>query len=109
MAGLSGADPRDLTVFGVKAGADSGVFDFSVAAIVAQIYWYVLRYQHMKEDAMLVEMPVSEGQSIKELRVKLNPNLHLHQKPANLISNWVCFLMTVASWYFVYSWIGWPF
>ena len=51
LAGLAGADPGDLSVFGVKPDGDWGVIVISAAAIGTQLYWYILRYLHIKEDA----------------------------------------------------------
>ena len=53
VAGLAGAEPRDLSVFGVKPSGDWGVTVISAAAILTQLYWYILRYLHMKEDAAI--------------------------------------------------------
>ena len=43
VAGAAGADPRDLDVFGVKPSDDWGVLVLGTAAILAHVYWYVLR------------------------------------------------------------------
>ena len=104
VAGFSGADPRDLSLFGVKPGGDRGVIVLGAAAFLAQIYWYFLRYRHMKQD-----MVIEQLQSIPEVRVAFEPGRHVHHKGSDLMSNRICFFMTVCSWYFVYSWINWPF
>lgn len=105
VAGLAGAEPRDLSVFGVKPVGDRGVIVVSTAAILIQLYWYVLRYLHMEEDGAVEQKPLS-GEPIKLLKTKLNPHLVLRRKSVDLFSNWACFLMTVLSWYFALSWIA---
>ena len=105
MAGLAGADPRDLSVFGVKPGGDWGVIVISTAAVLTQLYWYVLRYLHMKEDAVIEQEPVTDGESRTRVKIKLNHSIVLNRKSGDLLSNWVCVLLTVFSWYFALSWI----
>ncbi len=97
------ADLRDLSVFGVKPGGDWGVIVVSTAAVLTQLYWYVLRYLHMKEDALMEQEPLEHGES--RIRLKISPNNSFKRKSGDLLSNWVCFLLTVSSWYFAFSWI----
>ncbi len=103
VAGLAGANPRDLSVFGVKPGGDWGVIVISTAAVLTQLYWYVLRYLHMKEDAVIEQEPEPYGESRIRLKIKLNSSFK--RKSGDLLSNWVCVLLTVFSWYFALSWI----
>ena len=100
VAGLAGADPRDLSVFGVKPDGDWGVIVIGAAAMLTQLYWYVLRYLHMKEDAVIEQV---EGGKL--LKIRLNDSYILERKSGDLFSNCVCFLLTALSWYFVMSWI----
>ena len=58
VAGLAGADPRDLSVFGVKPDGDWGVIVIGAAAILTQLCWYVLRYLHMAEDTVIEQEPL---------------------------------------------------
>ena len=105
VAGLAGADPRDLSVFGVKPDGDWGVILIGSAAILAQLYWYVLRYLHMAEDAVIEQEPLTHGESKLLLKIKLNDSLVLKRKSGDLFSNWSCFLLTALSWYFALLWI----
>ena len=91
VAGLVGADPRDLNVLGVKPNGDWGVIVIGAAVILAQLYWYFLRHHHMKEDAMIEQEPVADGESRKHLKIKLNDSFVLEQKSANLVSNRISF------------------
>lgn len=104
VAGFAGADPGDLSVFGVKADGDWGVIVVGVAVILVQLYWYVLRGLNLWEDAVVELEQRMEGE-FRDLRIKLNDGLVLKQKSANLISNWISFLLVVLSWYFVFSWV----
>ena len=80
VAGLAGADPRDLSVFGVKPDGDWGVIVIGAAAISVQLYWYWLRYLHLKEDAVIEVEPVLEGESRRLLKIKLNDSWVLKQR-----------------------------
>ena len=53
LAGLAGADLHSLNLFGIKPTGEWGVVVLGGAALFAQIYWYVLRYQHLKEDGSI--------------------------------------------------------
>ncbi len=100
LAGLAGADPGDLSVFGVKPGGDWGVIVISAAAIVTQLYWYILRCLHNKEDA---EVEVF-GTPITRFKIS-EVSGSIKRKSGDLFSNWTCFLLTALSWYFAISWI----
>ena len=106
VAGLAGADPRDLSVFGVKPGGDWGVVVIGAAAISVQVYWYVLRYLHLKEDAVIEQEPVSQGETRQLLKIRLNDSWVLRRKSADWFSNWIAVLLTISSWCFVVSWIA---
>ena len=53
VAGLAGGDPRQIGVFGVTASGEHDARVLSVAVILAHLYWYVLRYHHLKEDGVI--------------------------------------------------------
>ncbi len=105
VAGLAGADPRDLSVFGVKPHGDWGVIVISTAAILTQIYWYVLRYLHNAADAAIEDDASTAGQTGRLLKIRFNLSFLLERKSSDLFSNWACFLLTASSWYFTFSWI----
>ena len=103
LAGFAGADLHSLNLFGIKPTGNWGVTVLSVAAVLAQIYWYVLRYQHLSEDGT-IERDMSPEYSTP-LKISENEALSLVRKKADLFSNWVAVLLTGLSWYFIYSWI----
>ena len=74
LARLAGADPGDLSVFGVKPDGDWGVIVISAAAIVTQLYWYILRYLHNMEDAEVEH----EGTPIRRSKIRVNDGLFLN-------------------------------
>ncbi len=43
VAGLAGADPHEISVFGVRPSGDRGVIVLGVAVILTHLYWYGLR------------------------------------------------------------------
>ena len=95
VTGLAGADPRDLIVFGVKPADDWGVAVLGLAAILAHVYWYVLRYYHLRDDG-----------KIEPECLKIDGNdFRLVRRGADLFSNWAAFVLTVLSWWFIGSWI----
>ena len=103
LAGLAGADLHSLNLFGIKPTGEWGVAVLSGAAIFTQIYWYVLRYQHLREDGS-IERDQSPEYSMP-LKISRNKALGLVRKEADLFSNWVAFVMTLLSWYFIARWI----
>ena len=105
LAGFAGADLHSLSLFGVRPTGNWGVTVLGVAAVLAQIYWYVLRYQHLSEDGTIERDPVKGLRGAEPAKISLNTALPLVRKEADLFSNWVAFLLTVLSWCFIYSWI----
>ena len=106
LAGLAGADLHSLNLFGIKPTSKWGVAVLGCAAIFAQIYWYVLRYQHLSEDGTYDPRPGPDGiRSVKTLPIQSNNKIDLARKSADLFANWVAFVMTLASWFFIFPWI----
>ena len=104
VAGLAGVDPRDLSVFGLKPNDRWGVAVICIAAMLVQIYWYFLRYFHLREDAMIEDEPFRSDPPLKHLPIRLNSAFVLRQKSANLASNWICFILALLSTHFLISW-----
>ena len=105
LAGLAGADPHTLSMFGVKPSADWGFAVLYTAAVAAQILWYVQRFQHLSEDGILKKDPVLDNPDAPAQKISWNPSIRLVRKEADLFSNWVAFLLTLLSRYFIASWI----
>ena len=103
LAGLAGADLHSLNLFGIRPTGNWGVTVLGIATVLAQIYWYVLRYQHLSEDGT-IERDMSPEYSTP-LKISENEALNLVRKEADLLSNWVAVLLTGLSWHFIYSWI----
>ena len=109
VAGLVGADPRDLIVFGVKPSGDCGVLVIGAAIILIHVYWYVLRYHHLNEDGVIDQDPAISATDVKYLKISWNRSIPLVRREADLFSNWAAFVLTLASWLVVASWIfDWP-
>ncbi len=105
LAGLAGADPHTLSLFGVKPSGDWGFAVLYLAAIAAQVYWYVQRYQHLSEDGILEKDPVTGNRGAPSQKISWNPSIRLVRKGADLFSNRVAVLLTLVSWSFIVSWI----
>ena len=104
VAGSAGADPRDLNVFGVKPSDDWGVLVLGSAAILAHVYWYVLRYYHLRDDGKIEQNPAMSGTGAEYLKIDWN-DFRLVRRGADLFSNWATFILTGLSWCFIGSWI----
>ena len=108
VAGFAGADPRDLSVFGIRPDGDWGVIVIGTVAILTHVYWYILRYFHMMEEAireLRIVDPASPTKGPTQIMLTENEPMIIGRKFSDLVSNWVCFLMTLISWYFVGRWI----
>ena len=100
IAGVAGADPRELIVFGIAPSEDWGVTVLGLVAMLAHLYWYFLRYHHLKEDGK-IEMEPSAKFRLLNLRDK-HPGIIWRE--ADLLSNRVAFAMTWLAWGFVIYW-----
>ena len=105
LAGFAGGDLHSLDLFGVKPTGNWGVTVLGVAAVLAQIFWYVLRYKHLSEDGTIEQDPLITAKGAEPAKISRNDALGLVRKEADLFSNWVAFVMTLLSWYFISSWI----
>ena len=103
LAGLAGADLHSLNLFGIKPTGEWGVVVLGGAALFAQIYWYVLRYQHLKEDGS-IERDQSPEYSMP-LKISGNKAFELVRRDADLFSNWAAFGLTLLSWCFIVPWV----
>ena len=110
VASAAGADPSDLDIFGVKPPDDWGVEVLGVAAFLAQLYWYVLRYHHLKDDGRIDQLPEISGEIKGNLKINWNNSFILIRRSADLVSNWTAFVLTLLSWWCIGSWIisGYP-
>ncbi|MDE0454150.1 MAG: hypothetical protein OXJ63_02445 [Gammaproteobacteria bacterium] len=105
LAGMAGADLHSLNLFGIRPTSKWGVAVIGAAAIFAQIYWYVQRFQQMSEDGIIEKDPVMGNPDAPPQKIFWNPSIRLVRKEADLFSNWVAFVLTVLSWLFIGSWI----
>lgn len=104
VASLVGANPRDLDIFGVKPPDDWGVLVLGTAIILAHLYWYVLRYYHLRDDGRIEQDPASRRTGTDHLKIKWN-NFCLVRRGADLFSNWAAFVLTGLSWWFIGLWV----
>lgn len=108
VAGLAGADPREISVFGVKPSGDRGVLVLGVAVVLSHLYWFVLRYHQMKEDGVIEQDPALKhmsGHDAEYLKIAGNESFTLVRKGADLFANYATIVLTCLSWFFVASWI----
>ena len=103
LTGLSGADPNNLSIFGVEPTTD-GMSVILSAVIVIQLYWYFLKYHHLKEDGEIEPTEYMRSNNSKYEKPDIT-HIPLVLKSADLFANYVAFILTISSWYFVASWI----
>ena len=103
-AGFAGADPSDLKVFGLKPGEGAwGVIVISTTAVAVQLYWYLLKYCHLKEDGKFYGRVIRENKV--ETEISRDGYQHIRQKSTALFSNQVAFFFTILSWFFLGCWV----
>ena len=105
LTGAVGADPRDLDVFGVKPADDWGVLVLGSAAILAHVYWYVLRYYHLRDDGRIERrlQPMVNTPEYSKINQK---DFRLVRRGADIFSNWAAFVLTSLSWWCVGAWMA---
>lgn len=105
LAGFAGVNPGDLTLFGLDLDAGGrGAIVVLVGAGAAQVYWYCMKYCHMRDDAKTNSSLPDYQDHL--LRLAANPGVNLRQASANWISNMVAFALMLGSWWFMYYWIA---
>ena len=109
VAGFAGVEPKDLSLFGMKPSREEGVIVFGVAAMLAHLYWFFMRYQHLKEDGEIEQAPSFDGESKRRLKIAGN-SFPMVRKGADLAANWAALLLTALAWAFVFRWVvdAWP-
>ena len=102
--GFAGGNPSDLEVFGLNPGEGAwGVIVIGATAVAVQLYWYCLKYCHLKEDVQFTHGTVRTGG--EEQTTWLENLRNTKQKSSALLSNRVAFFFTFLSWYFIGRWI----
>ena len=109
LAGLAGANPQQLDVFGVRpSDGPWGATVLAAAVVFAQLYWYCLKFFHsIQEGAAGDDVLEYEGIDTVNGKTKRHRIFRkaLTQKTANWSSNCVAFYLTLASWCVVGRWI----
>ena len=105
VASVAGADPSDLDIFGVRPPNDWGVLVLGAAVILAHLYWYVLRYYHLRDDGRIEQVPEFSGVKKENLKINSNNSFILVYRSADLVSNRIAFALTLLSWLCIGSWI----
>lgn len=104
VTGFAGADPRDLVVFGVKPSGYWGLHVLASAVVLLHLYWYILRFFHMRDDGKIEQNPEENLTHNGHLKISWN-DFCLVRRGADLFSNRAAFVLSILSWYFVASWI----
>ena len=103
LTGLSGAEPNNLSVFGIEP-IEGRMPVILIALVAIQLYWYYLKYHHLIEDGEIEPNNHLRSRGDKYEKITVT-HIPLVRKEADLISNYVAFILTISSWYFVISWI----
>lgn len=105
VAGLAGAEPQDLQVFGITASGNRGIAVIGVAVILLQIYWFIQKYLHLEEDGVIERLPADSLPGAERLKITGRNELALVRRDTDLVSNWAAFGLTLAAWGFIGYWI----
>ena len=103
VAGLGGADPKDLAVFGVKLAEERAAVGLGMAVILTQLYWYFMKRQHRKEDGTMNDGPPMRAGPPQENKIEWN-TFDLTRRSADLWANRVTVALTLMSWWVVAAW-----
>lgn len=101
VTGFAGANPHELNLFGIAPSEDWGIAALGLATVLAQLYWYSLRYQHLQDDGQIEMGPVT---NVKYLKLPDSRN-GMVWRNADLLSNRVAFVMTGLAWCFIGYWL----
>ena len=104
LAGGAGVNPQDLSVLGIRVSEGRGVLAFGVAVILAHLYWYAMRFQHLIEDGKIPPGSIHLPGGAREPG-KAGEQFFLERKTADLWANRVAVFLTLLSWIFVALWI----
>ena len=97
LAGAADLDPRDLNIFGMRPSDDWGIIIFGSAAVLVHIYWYVLRYFHVKNGARIDLVSSVDGGMVGHRKVDWR-NDTIALRSADRISNVAALVLTGLSW-----------
>ena len=101
---LAGADPHEISLFGIAPSGHRGVTVLGLAAIVAHLYWYVLRYQHLVEDGKIrLDPSISESEFMP-----LTNKATIVRKSMDLSLNRLAFGMAILAWGCLGEWLLFP-
>ena len=101
IAGLAGADPTTLRVFDLQFSGKRGVWVLAAAAILAQLYWYAMRYHHLIEDGKTLDPPGVPGRRPPQPFDELDS---FARKASDLWANRAALGLTFASWAVLACW-----
>ena len=104
LAGCMGAGPHEIDFFGVKPSGERAVSIFCAFIFLVQIYWYIKKYFHLKDDGTIEEFQPQTGGTSS---YSMTGSDHLDGVPrrADLLSNIMALVLTLLSWCFIYAWI----
>ena len=104
MAGFAGANPGELSIFGVALPGQGGVTVLGLGVMLTQLYWFAVRYHSLREVGV-IEMDPSNSTSSTARLSELSEGFRRVRKTADLISNHIAVILTATSWYLVYMWV----
>ena len=104
LAGCMGTGPHEIDFFGVKPSGERAVSIFCTFIILVQIYWYIKRYFHLKDDGIIEDVG---HHAVNPLSLNLTRSDHLPCVPrrSDLLSNILALVLTLLSWRVIYTWI----
>ena len=103
LAGVVGADPHDLRVFGIMPDDDVGVVFLAAAICLVYVYWYVQFYLHLTTDGKVDRFAEEFHVQIVQ-RPDVLANRVLRHRDADLFANRIAFILVLVSSYYAISW-----
>lgn len=96
LAGSAGGDPQELSVFGLKISGERGFAVLWVGAIVAHLYWYAMRFHHLKEDGEVQQFP--DNSSAARRKFPITDQYYVARHAGDLWANRAAACLTPVSW-----------
>lgn len=75
-----------------------------MTVLLAQLYWYPLRYRHLMEDGLIKQDPGAAAEGAECVKIS-GRGMRIVRNGADLLSNRVAFVMTVLASCFLVCWL----
>ena len=105
LAGLTGIDPHELSVFGIHLAGEGTNYILAAAAIAAQLYWYIMRGFYLKDGGTIAPQRTYAHEHLRP--AGLSASKTIERSTADLVANYVALALTGLSWMYIADWLNW--